>query len=422
MPRFRADRVAHKFDRTPGLPPAGLEDPTSDETAERTLKAEGLAAPPTPDHMKKWRKDYTPGKQCSHPGTADDLDYKRLDVYGRAEPVGVKVHDVLNVAPKSYLLEKAVQKKEQIYLSHKREPLGKQYSRGHTLPADLVEKGFGRPTPQDISGDPTKRMLHPEERIQPENEAALYRKSHANYAPGEQRRRGYEWVDSKGAIDPAQYRFGGIVTERDVDGMAKAMNPAKDERIPRDPIVVDKLLEDFREVHGEQLGKVKNLGFGDVGIDTKTHVFGLPSQRGPEWGTAECMGNYTAEEQQPDKDLGRSLKPGWRNIAPPDRMFGVPSIRKDIPAPQMKSVADHQNYGDESGAETLLYPPRFTDEGIAQEDFLYARDRAEIADIFKSAGFELTDDEFAQIYEKAMTLDPTGKVSVESFRRTLNSM
>ena len=27
------------------------------------------------------------------------------------------------------------------------------------------------------------------------------------------------------------------------------------------------------------------------------------------------MGNYTAEEQQPDKDLGRSLKPGWRNIA-----------------------------------------------------------------------------------------------------------
>ena len=124
MPRFRADRVAHKFDRTPGLPPAGLEDPTSDETAERTLKAEGLAAPPTPDHMKKWRKDYTPGKQASHPGTSDDLDYKRLEVYGRSEPVGVKVHDVLNVAPKSYLIEKAVQKKEQIYLSQKREPLG----------------------------------------------------------------------------------------------------------------------------------------------------------------------------------------------------------------------------------------------------------------------------------------------------------
>ena len=451
MSRFCADRVAHKFDRTPGLPPAGLEDLTSDETAERTLKAEGLAAPPTPDHMKKWRKDYTPGKQCSHPGTSDDLDYRRLEVYGRSEPVGVKVHDapshthppptpthprthphrpptpkvhdVLNVAPKSYLLEKAVQKREQIYLSHKREPLGKQYLRGHALPAELVESGFGRPTPQDISGDPTKRMLHPEERIAPEAEAALYRTSHSHFAPGEQRHRGYSWVDGEGGgIDPAEYRFGGIVTERDVNGMAKAMNPARDERVPRDPIVVGKLLEDFREVHGEPLGRVRNLGFGARGIDTTTHVFGLPSQRGPEWGARECMGNYTAEEQAPDKDLGRSLKPGWRNIAPPGRMFGVPSIRKDIAAPSMKSVADHQNYGDESGAETLLYPPRFIDEGVAQEDFLYARSKAEIADIFQSAGFELSEAELAAVYERATAFDAYGAVSVESFRRTLNSM
>ena len=117
------------------------------------------------------------------------------------------------------------------------------------------------------------------------------------------------------------------------------------------------------------------------------------------------MGNYTAEEQQPDKDLGRSLKPGWRNIADgpggPDRLFGVPSIRKDIPAPRLRGVADHQNYGDESGAETILYPPRFTDEGVEQADFLYARNKEEIRDIFQSAGFELTAQEFEQIYQKA---------------------
>ena len=78
--------------------------------------------------------------------------------------------------------------------------------------------------------------------------------------------------------------------------MAKAMNPLLDDRIPREPVVCDKLLEDYREVHGEQLGLVKNLGFGERGVDTKTFVFGMPSQRGPEWGTRECMGNYTAEE------------------------------------------------------------------------------------------------------------------------------
>jgi len=414
--------VARPFDGTPHLPAAGLADPSSDESAERTLKNEGLPAPPTPDHMKKWRKDYTPGKTQLHPGIADDTVHHRLEVYGRAEPVGVKVHDVLNVAPKSFLLEKAEQKKESIYLSHKREPLGKQYTRGHELPGNLVDNGFGRPTPQDISGDLSKRLLHPEERIPPAEEKALYRKSHANFDPGEQRARGYSWVDKRGGIDPATYRFGGIVTERDVDGMAKAMNPAKDERIPKEPRVCDKLLEDFREVHGEQLGKVKNLGFGERGVDTKTHVFGLPSQRGPEWGARECMGNYTAEEQMPDKDLGRSLKPGWRNIAPPGRMFGVPSIRKDIAAPQQKSVADHQNYGDESGAETLLYPPRFTDEGIEQQDFLYARSREDIKDIFSASGFEMSEEEFSQIFAAAATLDPQGKVSVESFRRTLNTV
>ena len=85
---------------------------------------------------------------------ADDADHQRLDVYGRAEPVGVKVHEVLNTAPKSYLIEKNIEKKESIYLSHKREPLGKPYVRGHELPTPFAQGqvGFGRPTPQDVMG------------------------------------------------------------------------------------------------------------------------------------------------------------------------------------------------------------------------------------------------------------------------------
>ena len=47
-------------------------------------------------------------------------------------------------------------------------------------------------------------------------------------------------------------------------------------------------------------------------------------------------------------------------------------------------------------------------------------DQEEIADIFKSAGFGLTDDEFERIYEQATHLDAGGKVSVESFRKVLN--
>jgi len=145
-----------------------------------------------------------------------------------------------------------------------------------------------------------------------------------------------------------------------------------------------------------------------------------PSQAQPEWGVRECIGNYTPEEQQPDEDLGRSIRPGWRNIAPEGRYFGVPSIRSDIPAPMLKSVADHQNYGDETGAATLLYPPRFQDGGIYQQDFLTATAKEELADIFRSAGFELSDAHVDECYERAKLLDTNGLVSVQSFRMALN--
>merc|ERR1719446_1562218 len=97
----------------PHLPPAGLACVDNGETAEKTVKPEFFdKAPPTPSHMKKWRKEPTPGKIILHPGVAEDHDHERIGTYGRVEPVGVKVHEVLNSAPKSYLLEVANGKKE----------------------------------------------------------------------------------------------------------------------------------------------------------------------------------------------------------------------------------------------------------------------------------------------------------------------
>jgi len=396
----------------------------SEDTTERTLKPEifnPATTEPTPEHMLKWRKDTEPGKVCLHPGVADDADHQRIEVYGRAEPVGVKVHEVLNTAAKSYLVEQAVAKKESIYLSHKREPLGKPYVRGHTLPEKFAagDVGFGWPTPQDVAGDQSKHLLHPTERVTPESERQLYVKSHANYDPGEQRHRGYSWVAKDGSIDPSNYRFGGRTEGGDKNGVAKAINPALDESYKRPPIVVDKRLEDFRVVNSEGLGTIKNLGHGAKQLPTN-HVYGMPSQGGPEWGVRECIGNYTPEEQQPDKDLGRSIRPGWRNMGPSSRIFGVPSIRSDVPAPALKSVADHQNYGDEAGAATLLYPPRFADGGVTQADFLTAASKEEVADIFRCAGFELDDAQVEETYERAKALDSYGRVSVQSFRMALN--
>jgi len=374
-------------------------------------------APPTPDYMKRWRKDTTPGKVILHPGVHDDKNHEQLDVYGRPEPVGVKVHEVLDVAPKSEIAEKRIEKKEAIYLSHKREPLGKPYKRGHALPNELLQSGFGTPTPQDVSGDASKELLHPPETLHDPHEHQMYVRSHANFAPGEQRHRGYSWVDKNGQIDPARYSFGADVKPRELNGVARTLNPSIDGQ-GREQLVVPKRLEEFREVNGEPLGKPKYLGHAKH--TPSDHVFGTPSQRGPEWGVRECMANYSAEEQQPDPDLGISVRPGWRNSADADRVFGTPTIRSDIRAPGLKSVADHQNYGDEVPAGALLYPSRFIDSGISGKDFLEARSKEEIAEIFTAAGENIDEDHIAAIFSQAATLDPKGRVSIESFRRTLN--
>ena len=61
-------------------------------------------------------------------------------------------------------------------------------------------------------------------------------------------------------------------------------------------------------------------------------VFGVTSS-GDAWSAADCIrGDYTLEQQLPDADLGKSVSKGYRNLTTdPERTFGIPTIRKDIP-------------------------------------------------------------------------------------------
>lgn len=101
------------------------------------------------------------------------------------------------------------------------------------------------------------------------------------------------------------------------------------------------------------------------------------------WNAAMCLsGDPTPKEVEPDSDLGKCVKPGCRNEVRHDgdneRVFGAPSIRLDIPFKEKKSVADHQNYGDEPDAVELLFPNTFTELGITESDFAVMRSRDEI--------------------------------------------
>ncbi len=158
--------------------------------------------------------------------------------------------------------------------------------------------------------------------------------------------------------------------------------------------------------------------------------------------------------QLPDKDLGTSVTPGYRNITTdPDRAFGVPTIRRDISGPARPSVSDTRNFGSDADARMLLVPAKFADAGIdhrwvrlhraresislsfarvcvcdpcasaVRRDFIAQRDASEIRDVFAKIGHELTDDEFANVWDRAAhgyDLNEDGIVSVEEFRLALN--
>ena len=50
------------------------------------------------------------------------------------------------------------------------------------------------------------------------------------------------------------------------------------------------------------------------------HVFGVPSKHEGHSVSALLKGDYTQEQLDADSDLGKSVKEGWRNIGPADRV------------------------------------------------------------------------------------------------------
>ena len=245
--------------------------------------------------------------------------------------------------------------KEDRYASHQREPLGKSMNRNYQFPDKFKQEGFefGQRT---IPSGAAKDVLFPmdgEKSDKPDIQN-MYIRTHGNYAPGQQKERGYQWP-----LDKTQHSFG-LAEHKVLDGVAKAIHPERQEgtyvyiiyiyiyinRFP-ETIIVKKTVEDYNAVSKEELGKSKNLGQGQPKVESD-HAFGIKNVLGQEtWNVAKCLhGEPSAREVEPEADLGNCTKLGSRNIVrcpeDVDRTFGVPTLRKDIPNKKLKSVADHQ--------------------------------------------------------------------------------
>lgn len=103
---------------------------------------------------------------------------------------------------------------------------------------------------------------------------ALYVRTHGAFAPGEQRRRPYDWAAT--GVDPAATRFGAVAKADVVNGVGKALNPGLDDAAAKEAQIVSARVEEHRLTNGEILGAPRRLGAGDRSLPPG-FTFGKPS-------------------------------------------------------------------------------------------------------------------------------------------------
>lgn len=378
--------------------------------------------PTTPDEIKKYRRStlHEPGRRVVHPGMADDA--VPTMTFGVKSELCEPAADVMATYPRNELDQWRLERTEDVYASTRREPLGKSFVRGHDIPDAFNVTGFGQPSSVAPTSSIVKDLVFPTNGPMNGDEEggsvhAMYVKSHGNYAPGEQRVRGYAETFDKTAT------FGGKENDVVLSGVAKALNPLVDTTTRSfSATIVNKTAEDFKATAGDELGKVRRLGAGDRNIP-EGFTFGAPSRRQdvppePDAGTL-LKGDYTEEEQAPDPTIGKSMRfQGYKfdptPAASPGRVFGIPCIRSDLGAkdPMTKGLADMVNYGNDPGAGVLVNPGYGADRGVVETDLEGLLTKEQLREFYEGTGIPLQDTEFENAFNAAVAIDGDGRDGV----------
>lgn len=153
--------------------------------------------PGTPEHIRKYRKlnQMEPGQIQVHPGLQDDKSkFDKDHAYGKPQFGSDHVDVVIKAQNFSGLADKFNDTLESKYDSVKREPLGKSFQRNYDWPEQTAngKTTFGLPSKDCINA---KELLYPQGGAAHETpeHAEMYKRTHANYHPGEQRQREYDW-------------------------------------------------------------------------------------------------------------------------------------------------------------------------------------------------------------------------------------
>ena len=425
--------VEKAIDRVPFIPYAGSYQSmkSKDNNIDMNLRPDLYFSPETttPDKIKKYRDSLRQrvGVKQLHPGIYDDpRDYENLR-HGITTKSSDHVPDVikgLNLnGNNSFMNELA----ESRYASNKREPLGKSIVRNYKFP-EVVKSAdfkFGVPTTGILNA---KNLIYYGSKEEPEDVKNLYYKSHGTTDPGKQNTRYYKWN-----FDPNKHTFG-YSPKIEIDGAKNSlMTDTLNNPYPQTKLL-SKRVEDFRAFNNPLLGKGKFYGSLNPKFYDENHVFGKESKLGNQWNAGRCIhGDETtinSESLKPEEDLGKdwhyasklkSLRPTQNNL---NRIYGVPSIRRDLPKRILKSVTDIKNYGDEPDAYDLLYPHPEAIRGVHDEDFEKLLSKEEIYSQMKKYDFIIPEKEYDLMFEVALKNYPNdeGKISPKSFISTMRNL
>ena len=377
--------------------------------------------PGTPPEIAKYRRsnNLELGKRFQHPGVADD--YKNMGladkIYGQTDKHSIgksTAASLINLPKASELQRMNNVKAEKVYKTVNREPLGHGPDRSVALP-DKFTKGrepFGEKSVS--SKEPAKGIIFPDMREDSEEGNELYKRSHGSYQPGEQRSRKYDWN-----VNVETTRFGRAGDTIALNGVSTNIdNVLKPPPNPNEVAVNMKRVEDFRNM-GDSLGRSKNLG-QDSGARPDDIVYGFKPKASGVTAAEVMKGRYRVEDNAQDMDLGKSITPGFRNIALETRAYGCPSIRSDIPAVavERRSLADSQNYGDDVPAQDLINPPAFSDLAIGPKSLSDEKTKEQLVALFARVGYTLEPRVADHIFDQAS--QGSGFASVNSFRNALN--
>ena len=300
--------------------------------------------PRTPPEVGRFRKStiLAPGTRYLHHGTQADYNAMGLGelTFGEKSERGDNTAaDLLNHNKLTEMEQINFEKSERIYRQRAMEPLGRSVDRHMVMPDKhtLGKVPFG--VSSRASAEPAKDILFPllnQEDLEAEK---IYVRSHGSWAPGEQKRRGYDWKN----IDVETQVFGLKGNSIALNGVSKDISDVLKGNGDNVPTVTMKVVEDFKNA-ADLLGTVRRVARNDEPKPFDT-IYGAPSaggrsKTGKPMPTAQevigLKGGYKVKDKErymaPDEDLGKSITPGFRNLTMENRACGCPSVRSDLPA------------------------------------------------------------------------------------------